>query len=387
MMPSRLKRFYALALSIGLACVFLALSLVVPVIGTATDFSIYNTDWNGTSGLAVRTYQTGKFVPTLELKNTGASVEPAIIALDRVSLDPATSSMVIIGPSKAFSDADGDHVRQFLERGGKVLLADDFGTGNSLLARLGTTSRFTGSLVVDLAFLKKPEFAVAYEFDRTNDITYNVSLVLLNYPSAVSPGANASVLASTGAASWVDSDEDLYRDEDETSGPFAILTVERIGKGTLVLLSDPSILINSMYGQLDNSVLVDNLMAFVSEDRDAVLIDESHRSFFDPLSFSSKALAGVSDGAKLAFIVFIVIAFFLATTDAVSRTYTLLRRLSGKVWSIMTRWLVKEEGPKVDTFMNDDEILSKVLERHPGWNRGMLARLLRQIGRHGDVNR
>ena len=385
MMSSKLKRFYALALSIGFACVFLALSLIVPVVGTTTDFSIYNAGWNGTSGLAVRTYETGKFVPTLELKGTGTSVEPAIIALDRVPLDPASSSMVIIGPTKDFSDADGDYVYQFLSRGGKVLLADDFGTGNSLLAGLGTSSRFMGELVVDLAFQKKPEFAVAYEFDDSSELTNNVSLALLNYPSAVSPDADASVIASTGDGSWVDSDGDMLKDEDEPSGPFPILTVERVGKGTLVLLSDPSILINSMYDHLDNPALVDNLMAFVSEDRTDVLIDESHRDYFDPLSFSSRALAGIGDDAKLALIVFIIVAFFLATTDVLSMTYRTLRRWSAKIWHVMTGWLSKGKAPEVDTFMSDEEILSKVLERHPGWNRGVLTRLLRQIGRHGEV--
>ena len=386
MMAPKLKRFYALALSIGLACVLLALSLLVPAVSTSTDFSIYNAGWNGTSGLAVRTYEEGKFVPTLELKGTGASVEPAIIALDRVRLDPASSAMMIIGPSKGFSDSDGDHVYQFLVRGGKVLLADDFGTGNSLLERLGTSSRFTGALVLDLAFQKSPEFAVAYDLDDESDITHNVSLALLNHPSAVSPGTNASVLASTGAGSWVDSDGDLLMDEDEPSGPFPFLTVEYIGKGVLVLLSDPSLLINGMYDQLDNHVLVDNLLVFLSEDRDSVLMDESHRDYFDPLSFSSRALAGIGEAAKLALVVFIVAAFFLATTDVVPRTYRLVRGWAGKAWRRATSWFAKEKEPEEDTFMTDEEILSKVLEKHPGWNRGVLARLLRQIGRHGDVN-
>jgi len=383
MTAPRLKRFYALAISIGLAMVFLAVSLIVPVVGTATDFSIYNTGWNGTSNLAVRTYEAGKFVPTLEVRNTGTFIEPAIVALDKVDLDPATSSIVIIGPTKSFSDADGVHVSEFLARGGTVLIADDFGTGNTLLRNLNTTSRFTNTLIADLAFEKSPEFAVAYNFADDSEVTDGIDMVLLNYPSSISPSPNAAILASSSDGSWGDTDGDLFRDDGETAGPFHLLTVETIGKGELMLLSDPSLLINSMYEYLDNSALVDNILAFVSEGKARVLIDESHRSFFDPLAFSSRALAELSSSAKLLLVVIIITAFFLTTTNVVMRLVRFTIKGSLNLWARFVRMFSKEERLEEDTFMSDKEILSRVMERHPDWNKGVLSRLLRQVGRHG----
>ncbi len=386
MMPSRLKRFYALAVTLGLACIFLALSLVVPVVGTTTDFSIYNAGWNGTSGLAVRTYKTGEFVPALELRGTDASIEPAIIALDRVELDPLTSSIIIIGPSRTFTKADGDYMSDFLQGGGTVLLADDFGSANTLLAYLDTSSRFTKNLVLDLAFEKKPEFVVAYNFEES-DLTEEVSTILLNYPSSLKPSASAEVLATTSQASWVDLNDNMYKDDNEVSGPFPLLSVEQVGKGTLILLADPSILINSMYDQLDNSVLVDNILAFLSEGRTDILIDESHRNFFDPLSFTSNVLMGIGEDAKLALIIIIVVAFFLATTDVLQMTCRFILKSMNTAWSRVLRKFTKEQATMPDAFLNDDEILRRVMERHPNWNKGVLSHLMRQLQRHGAVKK
>lgn len=386
MMPRRLRRFYALALSIGVGATLLGLSLVVPVVSTTTDFSIYNSGWNGTSRLAVKTYKAGVFVPTLALRSSGTEVDPVVRSLSAAGVDPARGTIIIIGPSKGFSKADGAFVQSFLANGGLVVLADDFGTGNSLLGQLNTTSRFTGKLVIDLAFEKKPEFAVAYNFYGPHELLSNVSLLLLNYPTAIIPSRNATVLATTSSASWMDMDGDEFRDSNEPAGPFPLLTVERVGKGTLVLLSDPSVLINSMSERLDNGVFVDNLLAFASKGRSQVLIDESHRNFFDPIGFSVSLSGRLSDGAKLGAVLLAVAVFFMATTDIVPRTWRLARRSASRAWRALSRVFSREPTPRgADTFMSDEELLEKVLERHPDWKRGVLARLIRLIDRHGAV--
>ena len=387
MMHSRLRRFYALAVTIGLAALLLSLSLIVPVTGTTTDFSMFNTDWNGTSDIAVRTYKAGALVPSLELRELGTDAQPVIVPIDRAGLDPSTAAIVIIGPSKTFTAAEGAYVRDFLERGGVVVLADDFGTGNSLLANLNTTSRFTNDLVVDLAFEKKPEFAVAFDIVQGSPLTKNVSMLLLNYPSAITPSPDAETLARTSAASWVDLDGDQFKDPGEQAGPFTLLTVERIGGGTLVLLSDPSIMINGMAGQLDDSVLVEDLLAFAAEGRTEVFIDESHRNYFDPISFSSTLTGSIGQQAKLALVTVVIVAFFLATTDVLQRAYGLVTRTAHGLWGRIVRLLSKEEPGAEHRLMSDDEILGKVLERHPGWSRGALTRILRQVDRHGGAKR
>ena len=385
MIPARLKRFYALAIAIGIAVTVLSLSLLVPIVGTTTDFSIYNSGWNGTSKLAVKTYETGKFVPTLQVRNTGTTLDPIITSFTSADLDPARGAIVIIGPSKSFSRTDGSYIASFLSKGGIVVLANDFGTGNSLLSQLSTGSRFTGQLVVDFAFEKKPEFVVAYNINQDHPLTSKVSMMLMNYPSAISKGPEATVLASTSDASWMDLDGNEFRDANEPTGPFPLLTVEGVGLGTLVLLSDPSVLINSMGSQLDNSVFVDNLLKFVSEGRTQVLIDESHRNYIDPIGFSTRFVGTLTETSELVIMAVAIAAFFLTTTDVVPIAFRLMTSTGLRIWRFVVRPFVKERTQKEDTFINDEELVGKVLERHPEWKRGVLSRLVRQINRHGAV--
>ncbi|MEM4277418.1 MAG: hypothetical protein QXQ13_08065, partial [Thermoplasmata archaeon] len=66
-MRHRLQRGYAAIAMVVTAIVFLAVSMQSPVVSTTVDFSIYNSGWNGVSGLAVLTYRAGKFAPSFQV--------------------------------------------------------------------------------------------------------------------------------------------------------------------------------------------------------------------------------------------------------------------------------------------------------------------------------
>ena len=72
------------------------------------------------------------------------------------------SLLAIIGPSIIFDQGDAGKIRSFLNSGGIVLLADDFGTGNTLLENLNVTARFSGQPISDLYFYSKPAGLSAY---------------------------------------------------------------------------------------------------------------------------------------------------------------------------------------------------------------------------------
>ena len=56
-MRRRLRKGYiAIALMMATVGLFLV-AMLSPVLSTSTDFSIYNSGWNGTSSLAVSTYE------------------------------------------------------------------------------------------------------------------------------------------------------------------------------------------------------------------------------------------------------------------------------------------------------------------------------------------
>jgi len=56
-----------------------------------------------------------------------------LASMGMVVAEPSNSTVLMLGPSKPFSSEEVEVVEGFLVAGGRVVLADEFGTGNSLL--------------------------------------------------------------------------------------------------------------------------------------------------------------------------------------------------------------------------------------------------------------
>jgi len=381
----RVRRGFAAVGAMAIASVLLIISMAAPVVSTTADFSIFNSGWNGTSKLAILTYKAGKFVPDFQVKSSGTEITISQLGLDEINLDPVTSSLVVIGPGKAFTSAEGRIVGDFVRNGGKLLLADDFGTGNSLLIGMGATSRFSNLLVMDLAFEKQPEFSVVYDL-RTDSITENVSTLLLNYPSSLTIGGDTETIASSSVASWLDTNGNRLQEWGEPRGPFSIAARERLGTGSILLLSDPSVLINGMAAHMDNEIFGVNVIDDVCNERTAVFFDESHRTFFDPIAVAMQFTGQVSDNAKA---IVALLAFVLALwifTDVVDRTVawtvrktkTLLNAIAGALGLRFFR----RKAPTPPKAMSKEELLEKIVQEHPDWRIGLVRYLLRERERH-----
>ena len=125
-MRAKLRKGFIAASAFGVVLAVLGLSMVTPVVSSAADFSIFNTDWNGTSSFAVSTYRTGKFVPSFEVMGTGADLEVVTTDIMDMELDPSTTSLAVIGPTKAFGEAEASALGAFVRAGGLLLLAATF---------------------------------------------------------------------------------------------------------------------------------------------------------------------------------------------------------------------------------------------------------------------
>jgi hypothetical protein len=388
-MRSRLRRGYAAVGILAIAIVLLVVSMTAPVISTSTDFSIYNSGWNGTSKLAVFTYHLGKFVPTFETRSTGTDISIAQLNLRDMNLDPQTSSLVIIGPTKAFSSAEGQIVGDFVRGGGKLLLADDFGSGNSLLEQMGATSRFSNDLVMDLAFEKQPEFSVAFDF-TPDPTTANVTTALLNYPSSLTVDpSNTEILARSSVGSWLDTNGDLLRQWEEPRGPFPILARETMGAGAILLLSDPSVLINGMAAYMDDSLLATNLVNYVCLGRTQVMFDESHRTFFDPVKVAMEFTGKMSGNSKMAISLLVLVLTLWITTDLVDRSLSWLARSMRSLAKKLVRRLglerfMKRKAP-APAPMTDEEMIEAISKEHPEWRIGLVRYLVHARTRHASA--
>ncbi len=385
-MRSRLRKGFAVVAIIAVSLTLLAISLAAPVLSTSEDFSIFNSGWNGTSHLAITTYESGKFAPSFTIRSTGTDLSVEQVALDRLALVPTTDSLIIIGPKKAFAASEGKAVGDFVRGGGVLLLADDFGSANSLLEGMNASSRFSHDLVIDLAYEKQPEFSVCFDFEP-DTLTTNVTTLLMNYPSSLVLNSSAQVLARSSLASWRDTNGDRLQEWGEPRGPFPLLAKERLGSGTIILLSDPSVLINGMGKYLNNSLFGSNLMDYVCEDRSSVYFDESHRDFFDPVAVTFEFTGQVSTPVKIAIVILMFACALWISSDMIDRlvswawikgkslVYTLLRPFS---------LLFSRKVPSAPP-LDQETLVKKITEEHDDWRPGLVRYLIRESGRHRDA--
>ena len=175
-------------------------------------------------------------------------------------IDAYNSTLFIIGPSRDFNENGIEAVKGFLESGGRVVLADDFGTGNQLLEGLGLETRFSGELLVDPVF-----FDTIPEYPRLLNFTYsNGGDIVLNYATTILVSNGCQGIESSSPLSYYNNSLGFE------SGPFHVLGRIVYGEGALYLLSDSSVFLNTMIGKAGNRGL---LLSLVSGD---LYIDTSY---------------------------------------------------------------------------------------------------------------
>ncbi|HHD16380.1 MAG TPA: DUF4350 domain-containing protein [Euryarchaeota archaeon] len=368
-MIEEVKTAYRFLIVLGVGVILFAMSVMVPVISSNADFSIYNTGWNGCSDLGREAYGTGSFLPTIDISSSSEErVMHSSFADLKDELDPEDSAIMIIGPDLPFDAGEGDFIHAYLLSGGIVLLADDVGHGNGLLSMLPDTStRITGDIMVDLSYMKEPEFSVIYNI-TPHGTTRGVERLLMNYPSTVIPSPGSLSLVESSPSSWTDRDRDRKRGPDEPMGPFTLLSIESYGRGELVVCSEPSIFINGMRGFFDNSVLVSNLIEYLTDNRSTLVVDESHRDLANPVQFMNLWVGDLGTGSKVGILLALTVTFLIFSTPYPKKLLRGLERLLNKLLAEE-----KRPGPTPDLLM------SRVIESHPDWDPELLRRLMKQI--------
>lgn len=167
--------------------------------------------------------------------------------------------LAIIGPRTSFSQDDGVQIQMFLQNGGTVMLADSYGSGNTLLQRLNVSERFSMYAIADLYFYSKnPNFPIITDFARSA-ITRNLTGIITERPSYLENITQAKVLATSSPFSFIDQGAST-RSTNETLKPYPIIADLVIGKGELILLSDPNIFTNQLLPLKDNIHLLWNIL-------------------------------------------------------------------------------------------------------------------------------
>ncbi|MBX0297794.1 DUF4350 domain-containing protein [Haloarcula nitratireducens] len=319
----------------------LAITLFVAAGTSSASLGAYNPAWDGTSEVRDAAQANG----------TETTIARNVSAYNAVTPDRTVA--VALSPDEAYGE-DAAAVRSFVRSGGTLLVAEDYGThGNSLLAAIGADARVTGTPLRDEQRAgPSPAFPKATP-TANHTYTSGVDGLMLNHGSVVEPG-NATTLMASSEFSYLDTNTNEELDDDEVLERRPVVTVESVGEGTVLVVSDPSIFLNSMLERSDNAAF---LQAIISN-HDHVLLDISHTAAIPPLVAARLTLQQSGMAAFVAGSLSIVALLALSQSDR------LLERLRARRAHSM-------QSPT----LSNDEIAASIRTRHPEWDTQRVERV------------
>ena len=245
-----LRRFLVI-LSIVLV---LVLTIVVWFFPSNEDFRAENPFWNGTEDIS-----------------SSYSATPLESLSDLPPL-PQGSTLILI-PSLEFTPAELGELNSFVTKGGTLVLADDYGYGNQILEYMRLKARFSGQVLLDPLYSYKNKWFPRISHIISNPVTSNIESLVLNHATCLTDVETSDVLALSSSFSFLDLNDNQAWDEGEPTGLLPVISQHNLGGGRIILISDPSIFINSMETLESNYTLTQNIAALTTSE---LLIDQSH---------------------------------------------------------------------------------------------------------------
>jgi hypothetical protein len=187
-----------------------------------------------------------------------------------------------IGIEKAYSVEDANALWSFVRNGGNIILADDFGFGNSFwesgLNEGYGRAEFQKKQLFDPNYIKNTTFVtVPARLPWSDTGWYNL---LLNAPTALKTtygSVEFIPLAQSSDESWLDKNENRVRDISEPKGVKHVIMHFQLSRssGSVFIISDPGLFINENWDKLDNSRYILDLIGHLITDHGEVIFDES----------------------------------------------------------------------------------------------------------------
>jgi hypothetical protein len=202
------------------------LSMACPNHLRAEDLSTREPAWNGLSELRALAERTGAAVITPE-------------QVDVSQLGPE-DALLVVHPVEALPTAE---LSAFLRRGGRLAIADDFGSGRALLAAFGI-GMYPPAADASVRVLRAQPYLMIATRQNAHPISRNADVLVTNHPQVLSHRQLEPIYA-------------LRKAHD------AIVLSGAVGKGRLVAISDASILINNMLQFEGNRAFAGDLLAYL----------------------------------------------------------------------------------------------------------------------------
>jgi len=245
-----LRRFPVI-LTIGLVII---LAMVVWFFPPDDDFRTENPFWNGTKEISAS-------YPASSLKSLS----------DLPS--PSQGSTLILIPYLRSSPAELEALNSFVIQGGTLILADDYGYGNQILKYLGLRARFAGQPLLDPLVNYKNKWFPQIPHIKSSPFTSDIENLVFNHATCLTNVEAANVLAHSSSFSFLDLNGDQTWQKDEPTGSLPVMSLHNLGSGQIILVADPSMLINSMDTIEGNDNFMQNIAAITTSN---LLIDQSH---------------------------------------------------------------------------------------------------------------
>jgi hypothetical protein len=216
-----------------LAFALVALLPSAAAFAAARDYDPDNAEWNGVSELA-----------TLA-KNAGLTVE-ATDHVDWAELDPGRDVLFIFYPTMTL---EANQVSTWIQAGGRVLLADDFGKCDEAFAELGLERDPARGVHAARWYQDNPQLPVASASAADHPLARDLDELYTNHP--------AIFRVTRGTPDVIFAFGKQGKEE-------AVVIAGKLGDGRFVALSDPSVLINGMMAVDANATFASRLVDFLT---------------------------------------------------------------------------------------------------------------------------
>lgn len=346
--------------------IVLGVTLIVAASTTTVAFGAYNLEWDGTSDFR-------------ELADERGDGEVVLDTTAYTMTEPNGTVAVVLAPEESYSETESDRIREFVMAGGTLVVADNFGqNGNDLLNETGATARLNGSLLRDeREYYRSPTLPVATNV-TSSPYTSGVEQLTLNRATSVDSG-NATVLVTSSEFAYLDRNETGDLAADDEMAEYPIVTVESIGEGEVVTVSDPSIFINVMLNEPDNRAFATAL--FDSHERS--LLDYSKSSDQPPLAV---ALLVIRSSTVLQ------VGLALLSTGLVwgyaRSTSVIHRRIHNGFWNVCPPVIVRTlpiwlrgrvSMTPTEDIVDEQQLFDTLRQRYPDWEDEQLQRLIADV--------